>query len=77
MESQIDIGTLLLYFIGFTITIFYIRWIFRIDRILGNSDKQYQLTKLMAEKMGVEKLDIVKIDNIQEYQRLKNIEENE
>jgi hypothetical protein len=77
MQPTIDFGTILLYVISFLITVFLIRWIFRIDRILANLDKQYAVTKLIAEKLGVDELDIKKIDDFEEYKRLKRIREDE
>lgn len=77
MGPTIDFGTIVIYFIGFIITVFLVRWIFRIDRILTNLDKQYEVTKLMAEKMGVDELDIKKIDDFEEYRRLKSTKDDE
>jgi hypothetical protein len=71
-----DFGTICLYIALFFVAVFIIRWIFRIDRILTNLDKQYEINKLIAYKLGVENMDIKKIDDYEEYYRLKIIEQD-
>ncbi len=62
--------------IFFIIGVFITRWIFRIDKIVKLQEKQYAVFTLIAAKMGVNKEDLLRIENPQEYwnqqQRKKN-----
>jgi hypothetical protein len=65
--SGFIIGYLLLVFIGFIIGVFITRWIFRIDKIVKLQEKQYAVFVLMARKMNVDKDELLRIENPQEY----------
>ena len=54
-------------FLFFIVGVFITRWIFRIDRIVKLQEKQYAVFMLMAMKMNVDKDELLRIDNPQEY----------
>lgn len=53
--------------IFFIIGVFITRWIFRIDKIVRLQEKQYAVFMLMATKMGVNKDELLRIENPVEY----------
>jgi len=65
--SGFIIGYIFFAFLFFIVGVFITRWIFRIDRIVKLQEKQYAVFMLMAMKMNVDKDELLRIDNPQEY----------
>ena len=65
--SGVIIGYIFFAFLFFIVGVFITRWIFRIDRIVKLQEKQYAVFMLMAMKMNVDKDELLRIDNPQEY----------
>jgi hypothetical protein len=67
IASGVIIGYLFFLFLFFLIGVFITRWIFRIDKIVNLQEKQYEVFKLMAMKMNVDKDELLRIENPQQY----------
>jgi len=74
--TNVVLPYLIFIIIFFIIGVFITRWIFRIDKIVKLQEKQYAVFTLIAAKMGVNKEDLLRVENPQEYwnqqQRKKN-----
>jgi presenilin-like A22 family membrane protease len=65
--SGFIIGYIFFAFLFFIIGVFITRWIFRINKIIRLQEKQYAVFTLMAMKMNVDKNELLRIENPQQY----------
>jgi hypothetical protein len=68
---------LLLSFFLFIISIFIMRWIFRVDKLIRLQQKQYEVFLQIALKMNVDRNDLLRIDNPHEHWKQQQKQKNE
>jgi len=75
--ANVVLPYLIFLIIFFIIGVFITRWIFRIDKIVKLQEKQYAVFMLIAAKMGVDKDDLLRIENPQEYWNQYQLKKNQ